>query len=236
MTYLELCQRVRQECVNIGTGPSTVIGQTGKLAKIVTWVDAAWKEIQLRHHNWRWMRSTFTFNTVASDDTYTYANCTDTRSSATIDRFRRWWADDIMDPFKCYLASEGIATQYRLIFMPWPHFKYLYKFGAQIALTGRPVHVSIDEQDNIVLGPSPNGIFTVIGDYQRGAQVLDSDGDEPDIGEDYHELIVYHAMWRFGADSVAAEVYQRASTEGKRLMRALEASQLPEIGTAGPLA
>lgn len=236
MNYLQLCQRLRQECINVGTGPSTVTGQTGKLAKLVTWVADSWKEIQLRHHNWRWMRSTFTVNTVVATDSYAYTACTDTRSSAAINRFGRWWADDCMDPFKCFLASEGIATQYRLIYTPWPNFKYLYRFGAQIAMTNRPIHVSVDEQDNIVLGPSPNGIFTVIGDYQRGAQILAADADTPDILVQYHDLIVYHAMQRYGADSVAAEVYQRAVKEGGKLMRALERAQLPEMRLAEPMA
>ncbi len=42
MNFLSLCQRLRSEARIPGTGPSSVTGQTGELAKIVEWITTAY--------------------------------------------------------------------------------------------------------------------------------------------------------------------------------------------------
>lgn len=37
-TYLELCQAFREDIGIAGTGPATVVGQTGILGRIVRWI------------------------------------------------------------------------------------------------------------------------------------------------------------------------------------------------------
>lgn len=46
MTFLELCQRLRQEVGAAGNGPPSVASQTGEYARLVGWVQTAWREIQ----------------------------------------------------------------------------------------------------------------------------------------------------------------------------------------------
>lgn len=236
-TFLQLSQKLRRECINAyADGPSTVVGQTGLLESVVNWTADSWRDIQLRYPHWRWMRSGFTVNTTAGDDTYTYGDCTDTKTSATIARFASWWAHDKTNPFKCYLTSGGVAGQYWLHWMPYEEWKRLYKFSVQQSMTGQPIHVSVDDDDNIVLGPSPNDIYTVTGDYQRGPQTITVDADTPDMPERFHDLILYYAMQRYAVNSVAPEVLSRARLEGNRIERALEQSQLPQMRFAGPMA
>ena len=52
MTFLELCQRLRQEVGAAGNGPANVAGQPGEYARLIGWVQAAWREIQLERR-WR---------------------------------------------------------------------------------------------------------------------------------------------------------------------------------------
>jgi hypothetical protein len=182
------------------------------------------------------MRSSFTVNTTASDDTYAYGDCTDVGTGVAIDRFRCWWPQDRLNPFTQFLTSGGVSGQQWLIWMPYEQFYQVYKFGVQQSSTGQPIHVSVDDQDQIVLGPNPNGIYTVRGMFQRGAQPLTADGTTPDMPADFHDIIVYYAMERYAANSVAPEVLARAKLEGGRLMRALEQSQLPQIRMGRPLA
>ena len=202
----------------------------------MNWIADSWRDIQLREPNWRWMRTGFTFNTTSGDDTYAYTDVTDVKTSAVIARFRSWWAHDPLDPFKCYLTSGGVSGQYRLIYMPWEGFKSIYKFGVQQSNTGQPIHVSVDDDRQIVLGPSPDGTYTVTGTFQRGAQILAADGDTPDMPSDFHDLIVYYAMQRYATSAVAPEVLARAALEGGRLMRALEQDQRPRMRLARPMA
>lgn len=236
-TFLELAQKLRRECINgYAGGPSAVAGQTGLLEDVVNWTADSWRDIQLRYPNWRWMRSGFTVNTVASDDTYAYGDCTDIKTSVAITRLAQWWAHDPLNRFKCYLTSGGVSGQYWLHWMPYEDWKRLYKFSVQQSTTGQPIHVSVDDDENIVLGPNPNDIYTVTGDYQRGPQILAADGDTPDMPSRFHDLIMYYAMQRYAAKKVAPEVLARARLEGGRIERALEQSQLPQIRFAPPMA
>lgn len=237
-TYLQLCQHLRREAGGASTGPSAVTGQTGLNEKYVNWIAQAWTELQGKHvaPGWRWMRSTWSVNTVAGDDTYAGTDCTDTRLSAVVTRFRRWihLDDDGCSNVKSYLSSGGVAGEHYLQFLPWNYFRDRYKRGTQN--NNPPVHFSIDPQNNLVLGPKPNAVYVVSGEYQMSAQVLTADGDTPEMPSDFHMLIVYEAMLKYAASSVAAEVLARARLEGGRLLRQLENDQLPEICCAGPMA
>jgi hypothetical protein len=235
-TFLQLCQDASRECGVDSTGPSAVTGQTGEFLRLVNWVKNAHTELQNRYPNWRWMRKPFTVNTVASTDTYAYTACTDTETTAAITRFKRWWADDIYRAFTIYLTSGGVSGQRDLIWTPYEYFKRLYKFGPQQSNTGPPIHVSVDDNNKIVLGPNPDAIYTVGGDYQRGAQVLAANADTPEMPSDFHQLPVYMAMKKFAGYESAPEVMTRAVNEGNVLMRQLELDQLPMMGLAEPLA
>lgn len=233
MTFLELAKALRQEAEVAGTGPTTVVGQSGQLKRLVDWTIAAWQDIQNAKQHWRWMRRPFTLNTVANDDSYAYADATDVDATGAIARFSRWWAHDEDDQFLCYLQSAGVAQQYRLIYTPWENFKYLYRFGSQTA--SPPIYVSVDHSNNLVLGPKPDAVYVVTGDFQRSMQTLAADADIPEMPVAYHMLIVYRAMEKYGANSVAAEIFARAQLESARLMGALEMNQLPMMGMAEPL-
>ncbi len=233
-TFLQLAQSLRQECGVAGTGPSTVVGQVGELKRLVDWVSEAWTEIQNRHRNWRWLRYGFTFQTVADDDTYAYGDVSDAVTAVAITRFSHWLLTDRYDPPKIFLTSAGVGTQTWMIWVPWEHFKTIYRIGTQNS--GYPIHITVDPQNNIVMGPKPNGIYTVVGDYQRSAQTLALDADTPEMPTDYHKLIVYRAMEDYGYFEAAPEVLARGVKKGSLLMRQLELDQLPAMREPEPLA
>lgn len=235
-TYLAGSVDLRRECGVAGTGPSAVTGQTGDLERIVEWYAQSYVEIQNRHQDWLWLRSTWTVDTVASDDTYAYGDVTDSRLSAVITRFRRWWLYDAegFPNIRSYLTSAGVAGEKYLLPLPWASFRDLYKKGTQT--NNAPVHVAVDPQRNLVFGPKPDAAYTITGEYQMSAQVLAADADTPEMPSDYHQLIVYEAMKKYGAFHSAPEVSARGITEGNKVMRQLENNQRPECGLAGPLA
>lgn len=236
MNFLQLVDQVAEECGVSGGGPSTVVSQSGELKRLVDWTAQAYTEIQNRFPNWKWMRSTFTVNTVAHTDSYAFGAVTDDLTSQPIARFKWWWVDDGDTPAKCYPQASGVSGQKYLIWLPWEYFKQLYKFGPQQTHYGPPVHVSVDPQRNLVLGPNPDGIYVIQGDFQRGAQSLAADADTPDMPSDYHYAIVYRAMLKYGVYEAAGEVIARAREEGARIMRQLEQNQLPQIRLGAPMA
>lgn len=237
-TYLELANKLASESGASGAASaiSAVTGQTGQALRIVNWIALAYTEIQRRHDQWRWLRSTFTVDTVASDDTYAYGDVTDSRLSAVITRFARWWPHDEQGAanFKRYLTASGVGVETWMTYLPWSYFRSIYKIGTQN--NGPIIHFTIDPQNNIVIGPKPDAIYTVTGEYQMAAQVLAADGDTPEMPANFHDLIVYRAMEKYGRFYAAGEVLERGEVEGGRLMRQLERDQLPAISLAEPLA
>ena len=235
-TYLQLCQRLRQESGIPGTGPLAVTSQTGELKLLVDWIASAWTELQNKHTTWRWMRSTFSVNTVSNDDTYAYTDCTDSRLSAAISRFARWWPEngDNIPNMTIYLTSAGVSGEQDLILLPWDDFRLTFKRGTQT--NGFPKYVAIDPQNNLVLGPKPDGIYTINGEYQMSSQTLSADGDTPEMPARFHEAIVYLALEDHGMFAAAQEAYVRGRTKGRKLVRQLESDQLPRIFKGDPLA
>jgi hypothetical protein len=237
-TYLQLCQALRREASIAGASgtPSAVTDQTGQMRDVVEWVKQAWTVIQNRHTNWRWLRSRFTVNTVADDDTYAYSDCTDSIASAAISRFSHWWALDEAgySGIKSYLQSAGVAGEMWLSFLPWADFRARYRFGTQTS--GTPVHFTVDPQNNLVLGPAPNAVFVVSGEYQKSAQILAANSDTPEMPSQFHDLVWLEAMRRYAGKQAAPEAMSRAIGEGNRLLRQLEVNQLPPMGFARPLA
>lgn len=234
-TFLQLAQDVRRECTDAGSGPATVVGQVGTLGRIVEWTAQSYVEIQGRHESWRWLRSTFSIPTQAGVDAYAYGAATDTLHGGAVTRFLRWWERDSngYGNILCALAATGEADQQWLTPLSWADFRSIYKRGAQTP--GRPANVTIDPQNRLVLGPVPNDIYTITGEYQRSAQLLAADEDVPEMPEQFHELVVYRAMEKHGSSTSAPEVISRGITEGNRMMRALEKNQMPQFGTGRPL-
>ena len=236
-TFLQLVQKLRRESgitSASATGPSTVVSQTGEMGRIVDWAKDAYTDIQNRHFNWRWMRKAFTVNTVASTVEYAYTAVTDVDAAAAISRFSHWWAYDESDQWQCYLASTGVSGQYWLRWLAIEDFRRLYKHGT--IQTGPPVHVAIDHKNQIALGPSPDAVYTVTGDYQRSDQILALDATVPEMPTQFHNLIVWYALESYGFYESAPEAIQRAVKMVGRQMPQLEKDQLPELGTQGPMA
>lgn len=224
MNKLALVRRLARECrmTASSTVPSTTISQTGNLLDAVTWLDDAWNELQLSNY-WQWMRSRFTLNTVASDHTYAYGDCNDETTGTPITRFREWLVNDPIDPVTIYLQSSGVGTQGYVWYMPWELFRMNYRIGTVIESV--PCHITVDPQQNIVLGPTPNDIYVVAGGYWKSPQEMTLDADIPELPTYYHLLLVYQAMMKYAGSESAAEIMARALREGGPLRNQLQHDQ-----------
>jgi hypothetical protein len=234
MNYLQLVQRLRIETNYANTGPTTVTGQNGDHERAIAWVADSYRRLQNRHQNWRWLRKKFTLTTTNNLDVYDYGAVIDTATSLAISRFKRWEITDPTNPPRCYLQSSGVGTEYWLTYVPWEYFRTIYQIGNQVP--GAPSHITIDPNNNLVIGPTPNGAYVISGEYHRSAQVLSGNTDTPELPDDYHMLIVYMAMEHFGYFDSAQEVLARSGRMQRQMLRQLEQNQLPAMRKAGPMA
>lgn len=133
--------------------------------------------------------------------------------------FKRWRNDS----FRQYLQSAGIATQIILAqYYDYSEFRDSYLLGSRQLVTGRPLYVTIAPDRSLLFGFTPNDIYVTTAEYFRKAQVLTADADEPIVPEDYHMLIVYKAMMKYGMFEVANEQVMSAKESYAMLFNRLD--------------
>ena len=228
MNYLSLCQTVGQlagipGCVP-GVYPTTTIGVTGEFARICSWVNIAWSEIQRHREDWNWLRNPVQFNTVAETQRYSPATVGATNYSI--------WK---MDSFRIYLQAAGIETQVPLEDSDYEAFYNYFLLGARTVTYAFPTVICMDPQDNLCLGLRPNDVYVVNGEYFQNPQVFALDADIPLCAARFHQSIVYRAMMKYGAYEAAGEVIAEYQTLYNEIINKMEFAQTPNIEMGGSL-
>jgi hypothetical protein len=228
VNFLQLCQRTREKAGITGTTatPTTVVGQVGELGRVVNWVNEAWEEIQNLHNTWGWMRGSFSFNCVAGTDAYVPAS-----APVSLAAFAEWHADTL----RCYLTATGVSDEQFMAEWTYPLFRDYYAFGN--AVSGRPQHFAVRPSDKaLLLGPNPDAVYTIRGEYQKSATLMSADTDEPGLPSQFHMLIVHGALMKYADYENAPEVLAAASRNYYNMLTRLSQDQLPTIGFGMPLA
>lgn len=239
-TYLELVQDLCIEAQIPGGAAavsSDLNGQTGQIARLAHWVKTSYTELQRRNSgHWDWLRRDFTLSLSSGTQGYAYTAATDVDAGGSISRFNEWYVKDEHNPPKIYLTASGQGTERWLNYLTWSHFQTLYNIATRE--NSYPVHLSIDPRQKLVFGPTPDDTYTVSGEFFRAPQVLDitDDDDTPEMPEQYHDLIVYMALYKHGFYESAPEIIQYADMMSRKLLRQLETGQHPVISLAGPMA
>jgi hypothetical protein len=112
--------------------------------------------------------------------------------------FRRWCGDkgeECEVLMKIYLVSAGVATQTDLEFCDWREFSQMYSIGTPTS--SYPRHWTKKPNGHLLLGPPPNGIYRVTGDYQKAAVAMSEDTDTPALPAEYRMSIVYLTMMKW---------------------------------------
>jgi len=217
MTYLQLVQRLRQECSISGTGPTTTVSQTGELRRLVDWVAQAWVDIQNMNPNWTFMRSDFSFSTTTGVGEYS-------PSDASITNLSRWHTDTL----RIYNTAIGVADEQYITDWDYQSFRNTYRYGTQV--DGVPCVFAVRPADRaLMFGPKPNDVFTITGEYQKTPTALSADTDVPAIDADLQMIIVWRAMMYYGMEQAAPEVIALATSGYNALMNSLIMRYLPTV-------
>lgn len=243
VTYLSLCQRAAVECgvasnTPIQTALQTVVGATGSLGRIVNWVSDAWTDIQMAHDDWDWMRASnllgvgLSFPTVAGVASYPLGIGPGT-VGVTVDNFGKW----DRATFRNYTTATGFLNEMFLDEIPFDTWRDSYMLGAMRTVQTRPVAIAVGPDQSLCLGPPPNGLYTVTGDYFVAPSQMVLDTDVPlGLPQRFFMLIVYYAMVKAAGYESAPELAQRGSSEAARMFAQLQAVRAPRMGFGGALA
>lgn len=226
-TYLQLCNALIKK-VGIAGGPlTTVVSQTGEMARVVAWVDDAFLNIQLTEPRWNWMRAAMSFVTVASQSAYTAS------VAASLTDFANWK----MDSFRSYVTSTGASSEQFLNPISYDNWRDTYLFGSMRTTTGNPSDIAEGPDMSLNLGLIPDATgYTVVGEYYKTPTTLSLDADTPALPARYHQMIVYRAMMMYATYESAPEVYQEGLYLYESMLRRLLRDQIDDVTMGGALA
>lgn len=237
MDFLQLGQRLQLECGVSGT-LSTMQNQIGSLGRLVTWTNAAWMELQTKHDDWDWMRSSnllgagVSFSSVYGQSVYPLGSGAGT-VGVTSDDFGKW----DLDTFRCYTTAAGTNDETFLDPIGYDAWRNAYMLGAMRQVRTRPVVVARAPNESICLGPPTDSIYTITGDYFVAPTQMEEDDDVPTgLPTQFHNLIVFRGMMMYGAYEAAPEVSTRGEYEWKKQLAELEARKVPQASFCGALA
>lgn len=228
-TFLEL---VRQTAGESGTVPdgynlSTVVGQTGRKAKIVAMVARSWNQIQTDRPNWLWMRGLFTGTLTIGQPEYVGA----------LPRFSHFLAtrDQRENRFSLYDSDEGRSGEGTLRFIPFDQFYTVNMRGSGASATGKPTVFTIGTDGTMLVHPVPDKAYVVRGQYVKTLQMLETDAEVPEMPQRFHDLIVYEALIRLAAGDESFSSLPIWASERRRLMEQLTLDQLPPMRESEPM-
>ena len=207
-TFLELAQETRALSGVGGTGPTDVPTATGIEGRIVNYLKNAWIDIQMHPKKWKWMWGRYLAPAPGGSPLQTIA---DTREYPLtgVDRVR-------VNSFRSYLTTTGVSDRQKMIWLSWRKFDQAH--GTVDELANRPICVTRDPSGQLVLYPKANDIYSIEFEYFKTAQILAVNGDIPEMPTDFHQLIVYEALKRFGKAEDAPEIIklgeEAAGSEG----------------------
>lgn len=215
MNFLEICQEIRSKAGISGTGPTTVISQTGEMGRVVSWGSEAWTKIQLLHDDWMFLWSDFSFTTDSSYCKYSPAN-TSIR-------------DFDLQSLKIYETTEGVTDESRLRYREYRDFHYkLEPYTTSTA--SRPTTYTITPEREIQLYPWPDSTgYTVVGQCWTSPEILSSNADTPNIPAEYHMAIVWRAVMLYADYEEASDLRVVAEINFKEYLNQLEKRYLPEL-------
>ncbi len=225
-TRLELTVDLRREAGASGTGPSSTISQTGESARLVEWIDTAYEAVQSLHGGrWHFLRTEFSFNTIANTGNYT-------KAAAGLTELGSWKEDTL----RCYLAATGVSDEQELEYVAWDEFRFVYGRGTSSTQTGRPSLFTIKPNNSLTFWPIPSAIYTVTGEYFKRPQAMSADADEPLIPQQFQPVIVWKALMLYGAYTAADEKYSHGQNEYRAVLHQLVRHQLDRVRYGSPLA
>jgi len=209
MTFLELCQTVRQEVGISGTGPTTVLNQEGQLKVIVDVVIAADHQIQSIWHDWNFLWSQ-----------YSSTLSTGTRAPLTAkpSDFSNW----DMRSFYLDYTSDDFTRLEELSYIDW---RTDYRQGT--STNNIPTSFVIQPDDTVFVDPPPDKAYTITADYWKTPVKLEANADISAIPTQYHRVIVARAKTMWAEREEAPEILLASSAEYQDLLDKLETQSLP---------
>lgn len=183
MTFIQLVSAVRSRMGIQGSGPTDVSSATAVELDIVESVQDTWNDIQSYRQDWKWMKASDSFNTVAATKVY---------SAETIlgypYRLRKW----DKDTFYATINSKHSKLTY------YDYDKFIYLHQDETS-GNQPAIFTIRPWDSAIIINYPDAAYPISLNYWKSAQSLSVNSDTPELPSHFHRLIMYGATANYAA-------------------------------------
>lgn len=221
-TFLQLCQRVRQECGVAGDGPTSVLNQVGILKKVVDRTQRAWVDIQASPPYWKFLRNQLPITLTVGLREYTVR--TDFLLT-TVDKWNR-------DASFIYKIDGNDESQ-----LTWVEYtKWRRKY--RVFQSGRPTELTETLDGKVAFNRTPDYAYHITLDYWMTPELLMQNDDIPACPEHFHDVIVWKSVMLFAGNVTATELYQHALSQYTPMYNKLMVDQgdMPTRVSAYPIA
>lgn len=214
-TFLDLCKDLRRESGLSGTGPASVVGQSGMDGKVVEWINDSWYELQSSRNDWRWMwRNNGLVTTTIGQRTYDLP-------------LLGFDFEHLIKESLSIQVTGNANTIIELTLLSWAEFRDLTAFRP--VTSGQPSYCAIAPDDSLYLETSPDQQYDIAFEWYEKASYMANNGDAPAMPLPYHRILVEMGLMKYAVHDGAIEVHQVAEKEYRKWLRRLERSQLPDI-------
>ena len=214
MNLLQLAQRLHREAGRSGDGPVSIVGTTKQHLRLFDWIADANRELESRPLDLRWMRRRVTVSTVATPAPLTSY----TPAALGITDFGRWRPESDEWAVKCVNPADPSRT-WNLHHLELDQWRENYVHSTQPA--SQPSDWSVDDDDSLLIGPVPDGVYSIRMEYLRAPLELAEDTDEPEFDAQFHMILCWRALIEVAKFDNAPDILARAQTNYARLENSL---------------
>lgn len=215
MNFLEMCVKFRGDVGISGSGPSSVVDQTGMNKNIVGWIADADEFIQMQWEDWKFLFVPKVVITALAD------TASFSPTDLGITDLARWKETK-------FVSKPGTSNYQRL--------KYDISFDEYLESdaylneveSGDPERVIVDPTDNsIIFYPVQETTLTVWGSYYRAVTRMTVNTSESLIPVRFQEAILCKATMYYATYMNNGALFDEAEMKFDEIMYKLEANQIP---------
>lgn len=206
MTFIELCQRAKQESGISGSGPVSVLNQNGILAKVVEWVRQADLDIQRLHNDWSFLWAMT--DTALTTDVRQYA-----MAALGLNNVNR-------------IKQLNIGNQ-KLNEIPWDEFRLRNYLSANDRQ--QPTIYTFRPDGLMCVFPAPNSNYPLSVEHYNLPQPLLADEDVSLIPERFHDIILHKALMYYASHEEDGTLLQVSSMRYENVLNELSSACLPRM-------
>lgn len=191
MTFLDLLIALKREASVSGIVPTTTVGQTGEMKRLVEWIQIAHNSIQTHFTDWDFLWATGSQSVSA-------------RNVSKPSGLNVWCPDRFT-----INGTPIVATAYCDYIPP------------STISTAIPTAVIIKPDGSLMFDTTPDTSYTFAYEYYRTPQILVNDADVPLIPTQFQYVIVGDALTRYANYEAAPELANQGNAIFQEFMRKL---------------